>query len=189
MNRPRTRRGRATRLRSDSQHELCQTTESRIAVSEYFGELDPRRMPPHFFWGAVRLDCDSAEKADVSKQNYTTCPRYWYVDATFICPRCNSEFCFSADEQRHWFEELGFYVDSLAKHCINCRKALRAMKQCRKEYDRDIDKAMRSNDTVVQQRMVIVIDELCEYADELPQKILEQRRILGCWIAERGADG
>ena len=163
--------------------------ELRIAVSEYFGELDPRKLPPHFFWGAVRLDYGSAVKADVSKQNYTTCPRYWYIDATFICSRCSSEFCFSADEQRHWFEELGFYVDSLAKHCINCRRALRALKQYRKEYDRDIDNAMTSNDAALQERMVVVIDELCECADELPEKILEHRRILARRIAERRGNG
>jgi hypothetical protein len=39
-----------------------------------FGELgmsDPRKMPAHLFRGALKLDYDSAQRADISKQDMT----------------------------------------------------------------------------------------------------------------------
>jgi hypothetical protein len=150
-----------------------------------WGEHDPRNMSLHFFWNAVRLDYATAVKADVARQNYTSVPRTWYVDATFVCPRCGGEFCFSTAEQRHWYEELGFYVDAHAKHCPACRAALRAEKQRRQEYDRDIAAALGSDDLTLKQRIAAAIDELCESGAELPDKIHENRRILALQIAKR----
>jgi hypothetical protein len=154
-------------------------------MSDYDGEHDPREMSPHFFSNAVRLDYASAVKADVARQNYTVVPRYWYVDATFACPRCGEEFCFSAAEQRHWYEELGFYVDSLAKHCAACRAALRARRLRRQEYDRDITSALSGDDLKAKQRVAAAIDELCETGGDLPNQIHANRRLLGAQIDKR----
>ena len=134
----------------------------------FFGELDPRSMPSHLFFGAIRLDFDSALKADISKQNYSVCPRYWYIDATFNCRRCENEFCFTAEEQRNWYEQLNFYVDSLPKHCLPCRRRLRDQKQNRQEYDRDIAAALHGDDAVLKQRLAALIDELCESGVRFP---------------------
>ena len=41
------------------------------------------------------------------------------------CERCGEEFWFSANEQRIWYEEWGFRIDSIPKHCAACRKMLR----------------------------------------------------------------
>lgn len=43
-----------------------------------FGRDDPREMPPHFFYGALRVNYASAVRADVDRQNCAMCPRYWY---------------------------------------------------------------------------------------------------------------
>lgn len=61
-----------------------------------FGQRDPRQMPRHLFPGSLRLDYDTAVRANVERQNCSICPRYWYVDALFRCERCESEFSFSA---------------------------------------------------------------------------------------------
>jgi len=93
---------------------------------DVFGNTDPKKMPQHFFLGAVSIDYGTAVRADISKQDYTVCPRHWYSDAIFKCADCGNEFLFSAREQRYWYEERKFYVDSYPKCCPDCRKMERA---------------------------------------------------------------
>jgi hypothetical protein len=92
------------------------------------GDTDPKKMPPHFFDGAVSIDYDSAVRADISKQGYTVCPRHWYIDATFKCVDCGKGFQFSVDEQRFWYEQRRFFVDSKPIRCAACRKKERVRK-------------------------------------------------------------
>jgi Probable zinc-ribbon domain len=69
-------------------------------------------MPAHFFYRSLRIDYGSAVAADIERQNCSICPRYWYVDTIFPCDRCGSEFVFTVAEQRLWYEEYGFWIDS-----------------------------------------------------------------------------
>lgn len=93
------------------------------------GKSDPRKMPAYLFHDALSLDYDSAQPADISKQNYRVCPRYWYIGATLRCPDCGTEFGFPPEEQKFWYEELKFYVDSFAARCATCRKKDRVRKR------------------------------------------------------------
>ena len=95
---------------------------------DHFGDTDPKKMPSHLFFGAVNIDYDTAVRADITKQDFSVCPRHWYVDATFKCKDCGSEFLFSAKEQIFWYETRRFYVDSQPKRCAACRKKERARK-------------------------------------------------------------
>ena len=95
---------------------------------DIFGDTDPKKMPQHFFHGAVSINYDTAVRADVSKQDYTVCPRQWYIDSTFKCMDCCKDFLFSAEEQRYWYEQRRFYVDSKPTRCPACRKKERARK-------------------------------------------------------------
>jgi hypothetical protein len=144
-----------------------------------FGQNDPREMPPHFFSGTVRIDYESAVRADPAKQNCSVCPRYWYVDASFSCSRCGRAFTFTANEQRTWYEEFGFWVDSLPKHCQGCRRDLRNLKELRREYDRDIAPVLASGDLESKKRLASVIDQLYEIGGDLPERINENRGRLG----------
>ena len=56
----------------------------------------------------------------------------WYIDATFLCERCHEEFCFTAAEQKIWYEDYGFYIDSTPKECVACRRELRRRKSIRR---------------------------------------------------------
>lgn len=165
-------------------------------MSDFWGESDPRGMPPHFFQGTLHLEYDSAVRADVANQNYTMVPRYWYVDATMRCDRCGYRFLFSAVEQKAWYEDYGFYVDAFPKHCRDCRRELRDLKAIRQEYDRDIARALASDDCVLKNRLVTLIDRLCEFDKNLPAKVQvfdknlpakvhENRRLLAVQIARR----
>ena len=136
------------------------------------------------FRGGVRLDHRSAVWANVSRQNYCAFPRHWYVDAILKCSVCGDEFCFTAADQRRWYEELGFYVDSYAKDCSSCRADNRRKKELRQEYDRDIKTALASSEIEQKQRMCDVVDALCAFETELPDKIHTNRRTLARQIAK-----
>lgn len=143
-----------------------------------FGRDDPREMPPHFFYGSLRRDYASALRADTSRQNCGVCPRYWYLDASFACPRCEGEFSFSAEEQRVWYEEYGFWVDAVPRHCLPCRKALRNLVELRKTYDRSVAEALSHGDLEAKKHLADVIDQLYEQGGDLPDRIHDKRRRL-----------
>lgn len=151
-----------------------------------FGERDPRMMPTHFFMGHLRLDYDSAIKADTSRQNYTVAPRHWYVDATFRCDRCRGEFQFTAAEQKAWYEGLAFYVDSRAEACRACRRELRRLKSLRQEYDREIAHVLAGKEVAAKVHLASVVDRLLEAGEDLPAKVLEHRELLAKQISRLG---
>ena len=144
-----------------------------------FGRDEPREMPVHFFYGSLRIHYASAVRSDVSRQNYGVCPRYWYIDASFRCTGCDAEFDFSASEQKTWYEEYGFWVDAIPKHCLPCRKKLRLRKILRQEYDREVEGALTTSELEPKKHVADLIDQICESGGELPEQILENRRALG----------
>ena len=143
-------------------------------------------MPSYLFPDGTCFDFDSAIKADTSRQDFSVEPRYWYVDATIRCDRCKKDFLFSADEQRFWYEELRFYVDSFARQCPACRGELRELKMLRQQYDREIAEAIRANDIGLKQRLVSVIDAMTEAGLHLPDRIRENQRVLLSQIKRLG---
>ena len=155
-------------------------------MSSDFGRDDPREMPAHFFFRSLWIEYGSAVRADPGRQNCSICPRYWYVDTTFACDRCDGEFTFSAEEQRIWYEEYGFWIDSLPKHCLECRRELRELKAARQEYDRNVEEAINSTDPELKRRLAHVIDELYEFGGELPLRINENRRRLARQLSKLG---
>ncbi len=125
-----------------------------------FGNTDPRKMPGHLFHGSIGKDYSSAERADTSKQNYTVCPRYWYIDVSFECQDCKKSFVWLAKEQKLWFEEYGHYVDSQANACRNCRHLRRRRKNLRKEYDQIVGAARDENSQEAKIRVISIVDTL-----------------------------
>ena len=150
------------------------------------GENDPRQMPSEFFGRHVRLDYSSAIRADTSKQDFSVLPRCWDIDATVICNRCGEQFCFTATEQKAWYEDYAFYVWSSPKECRACRRELRRLKSLRQEYDREIARALLTcTELEVKTRIASVIDQLCEADEDLPAKAHESRKVLAQQIARR----
>lgn len=76
------------------------------------------------YWGYrdAELFPESAIVADWKHQNFTTFPRAIYVDLLEHCRDCRRPFLFFAREQKHWYEDLGFYVDARCVRCPACRK-------------------------------------------------------------------
>jgi hypothetical protein len=140
-------------------------------------------MPAHFFPRCLRLDYQSAAKANTAQQNFSTAPRYWYIDASAPCEHCGSVFRFTADEQRVWYEEYGFYVDSFPKRCPACRHDQRRYKALQQEYDCNITAALGSADVELKLRLISIIDVLSESGKKLPGKMHENRSRLANQLA------
>jgi hypothetical protein len=144
---------------------------------DIFGSTDPRMMPGHLFGGAIHLDYGTAIRGDPRKQNYSVCPRHWYIDADFNCARCRKEFTWTANEQKAWFEKYNFWIDShprLCKMCMADRKHLEAL---RLEYDSTVA-AARPRDAIGQKRRIVeVVRELEAAFGRLHAKMIETKEL------------
>lgn len=89
----------------------------------------------YFEYTGSNIDTDSAIKADVSKQNFSTFPRGYYVDIGYQCRDCGKSFIFSAKEMKVWYEKYGFYIDSTPICCLPCRTGRRKSKELKQQYD------------------------------------------------------
>lgn len=131
-------------------------------------------VPPHFYYGALEVDYTSAIRANIEKQNYSVCARIWYLDATFRCRDCGCKFLWSKKEQKAWFEDYYFWVDSLPKCCRRCGEALRELKEYRKEYDSLVSKARKGTDLPTKKRVLELLEKL-EEGTQLPEKMLQTK--------------
>jgi hypothetical protein len=91
--------------------------------------LAVRELPP-----GVRVP-DTAIAADVAKQSAATVPVTDYFDARRVCRKCERSFLFFAEEQRFWYEELGFPLEADALECVSCRRDERRLRATREEYE------------------------------------------------------
>lgn len=148
---------------------------------DIFGDTSPELVPAHFFMSGthVVLDYDDVQRADTDRQNYSVAPRNWYIAAKIECLACRETFLFSVDEQKLWYEEYGFYVDSFPNRCKACRAERRELKRLRQEHDANIQKALRTDgpDSAIKQRLVVIIDRLVEAGVATP-RMLKSREVL-----------
>ena len=76
----------------------------------------------------------TAIAADLSRQPRAMIPITHYFDAKRECRDCQRPFLFFAEEQKYWYEELGFALESDCVRCIGCRQAQRGLEQKRERY-------------------------------------------------------
>lgn len=79
---------------------------------------------------------NTAIAADLSLQRPATIPVTHYFDSTRRCIDCGRPFIFFAAEQKYWYEELGFPLDSDCVRCLTCRKRGQAIQLLRQRYER-----------------------------------------------------
>ena len=77
----------------------------------------------------------TATPADLSRQTRATVPVTHYYDLERTCRDCKKPFIFYAEEQKHWYEELGFGLDSDCVRCVVCRKRQKGLSRQRKRYE------------------------------------------------------
>lgn len=144
---------------------------------DFFGNTDPRKMPKHLFGGAIHLNYKTAIRGNPENQNYSVCPRHWFIDADFKCVSCRREFTWTAREQRKWFENYYFWIDSTPRLCKDCMAIRKHLESIRKEYDSLVGEA-QSKDAFAQKRRIIeIVSELESAFTHLPEKLIETKRL------------
>jgi hypothetical protein len=144
---------------------------------DIFGNTHPKNMPRHFFYGALAVHHETAARASVEKQNYSVCPRHWYMDADFKCERCGKEFTWTAKEQKVWFEDYFFWVDSRPRHCKECSGAIRRLLDKQKEYDATVAAARDHGTPDQKSRIIQIVCELQQVFGTLPEKMTKTKEL------------
>jgi hypothetical protein len=83
-------------------------------------------------------DCrvpNTAIVADTSKQHITTMRVTHYFDVKRTCSGCRKPFLFFAEEQKYWYEELGFSLEANCDRCVPCRKKEQGIARQRQRYE------------------------------------------------------
>lgn len=78
---------------------------------------------------------NTAIAADLARQTLATVPVTHYFDLERMCRDCNRPFIFFAEEQKYWYEELGFPLESDCVRCFECRKRQRGVARQREVYE------------------------------------------------------
>ncbi len=109
------------------QERAVRLTGERLGFLKDLEAMTPRRLP--------RI-AGTAVKAEPSKQNRPTVPVTHYYDVEHVCRNCRRPFIFFAEEQKHWYEVLGFRLDVDCVRCPPCRKREQALARKRAKYER-----------------------------------------------------
>lgn len=88
----------------------------------------------------------TAVAADLDRQTPATIPVTHYLDIERKCAECRRWFIFFAEEQKYWYEELEFPLESDCLHCSECRKVRQELQQQRFRYEELIKQDLRSRD-------------------------------------------
>ena len=118
----------------------------------------------------------TAIKADVSKQRDATLHVTHYYDQERRCCECNRNFIFFAAEQKHWYEELQFGLDSDCVRCAPCRKAQQGLQRTRFRYENLFHVLERSPDQCAQ--MIECSLELIENQIFTPKHLQKVRTLI-----------
>ncbi len=138
-----------------------------------FGCNDPKEMPATFFYGAIFIDYKTAMRANWKKQALTVAPRFWYIDADFLCSECRCEFTWTARQQKLWFEEYRLRVSALPHCCKTCVGEQERAIELRHEYDTTVARARNAGTVEQKKRIVEVLWALAELQVPLAPRMRE----------------
>lgn len=82
--------------------------------------------------------------ADPSKQTTSSVWKPYYFDRKAVCMACKRPFLFFAEEQRFWYEELGFNLAVQCARCVECRKKVQLVRKAQQRYEKLITQIGRS---------------------------------------------
>ncbi len=95
---------------------------------------------------------NTAIAANTDKQAPATIHVTHYFDAKRVCRKCGAHFIFFAEEQRYWYEDLGFPLEADLVDCIDCRRHEHRLRERRQEYEHLLKKEDRDSEETL--RMV-----------------------------------
>jgi hypothetical protein len=73
--------------------------------------------------------------ADLDQQVFSPIPVLYYFDLKRECVDCGRPFIFFAEEQKYWYESLGFVLDADCVRCIECRKRQQGLERQGRRYE------------------------------------------------------
>jgi hypothetical protein len=152
--------------------------------------LNPPECPgtTFFHWHSPKTCriAGTALKADTTRQLKATYQVSHYFDVERICKSCGRGFIFFAQEQKHWYEELGFGLDADCKRCCACRKKLQFIARKRKRYEELFHDSARGLDE--DRELIDCCLTLIEEAVFHPRQTEHVRMLLNRMPAERRSD-
>jgi hypothetical protein len=77
----------------------------------------------------------TAVAADLTRQTPSTVAVTHYYDLDKVCRDCGRRFIFFAEEQKHWYEDLGFPLEAEAVRCPQCRKRIQQIARWKRRYE------------------------------------------------------
>lgn len=96
-----------------------------------------------------RID-GTAVEADLERQSFSPVPVLYYFDRQRVCAECGRAFIFFAEEQKHWYETLGFVLDADCVRCIDCRRRQHGIERQRRRYEELFHRSSRTVDENVE---------------------------------------
>jgi hypothetical protein len=103
-----------------------------------FTNLRPREVPLGYrlttYLSSDKIE-GTAVEANVERQAYSPIPALFYFDLKRQCLECGRQFVFFAEEQRHWYETLGFSLDADCRRCVDCRRRQHGLERLRRRYE------------------------------------------------------
>jgi hypothetical protein len=101
---------------------------------------------PFLHWNAAERIPNTAVEADLSRQSRATVPVTHYYDVKRKCRDCGRPFIFFAEEQKHWYEELGLPLEADCVRCVPCRKRQHGIAAKRERYEELFHRVERTAD-------------------------------------------
>ncbi len=77
----------------------------------------------------------TAVEADLERQAFSPVPVLYYFDLKRKCTECSRPFIFFAEEQKYWYETLGFVLDADCVRCTECRSRHHGLERQRRRYE------------------------------------------------------
>lgn len=103
-----------------------------------FTDIRPREVPLGYRLARSisdnRID-GTAVEADLERQAFSPVPVLYYFDLKRVCVECSRAFIFFGQEQKYWYETLGFALDANCIRCIDCRNRQHGLERQRRRYE------------------------------------------------------
>lgn len=103
-----------------------------------FTDLKPRDVPPGYrltTYISKNKIGGTAIEANLERQVFSPVPVLYYFDLKRDCVECGQPFIFFAEEQKYWYETLGFVLDANCIRCTDCRNRHHGLECQRRRYE------------------------------------------------------
>ena len=182
----------------------------RFGRGPRFTDIRPREKPVGYRLTTYISDNSiggTAIEADLKRQAFSPVPVLYYFDLKRDCVECGRPFIFFAEEQKYWYETLGFVLDADCIRCIDCRNRQHGLEGQRRRYEelfhcdcRTIDENLEMAEcslTLMEEgtfhlrqneRVRMLLNRLADDRDETTERRYNeiQRRLLRIETGQRG---